>query len=172
MVTLDTISEMKGEIIGEYCNAIVDCTVCPVNRPSHFQNLFYSGKHKKHVLKYEVVVSLNGVIVWVSKSFFGKIHDSKVSKFSGIVESLGQEIILGDKAYIGDDNFLTPSKAPKTEEEMIFNNIQNRIRVKIENVFSAIKKFSILKGNYRGDLSDHYYYFLLICNLYNLELIE
>jgi hypothetical protein len=47
--------------------AIVDGTECPIERPcdDNLQKNFYSGKKKKHTIKYEVAVRItDGQLVW------------------------------------------------------------------------------------------------------------
>ncbi len=92
----------------------LDTTECPIQRPSDciIQRLMYSGKSKKHSLKYEVGVSLHtGAAVWIFGPSPGSIHDPKIARSSGILNILPVwEQVLADKAYIGEPSFLLPLK--------------------------------------------------------------
>src|SRR5690349_13612686 len=86
---------------------IVDGTECPIMRPnSIIQNVFYSGKKKRHTIKYEVAVRVSdGLLVWISGPFPGKVHDMAMLHDGNLCSYLvNQERILGDKGYQGQPN--------------------------------------------------------------------
>ena len=61
---------------------IVDSTECPIQRPCKvLQEIFYSGKKKKHTLKYEIGVSIQtGLIVWIGGGMTGSTHDLTIAR--------------------------------------------------------------------------------------------
>jgi len=53
----------------------VDTTACPIREPSVNQRLYYSPKHKSHVVKVEIGVTIGTKvphIVWVSQAYGGR----------------------------------------------------------------------------------------------------
>ncbi|KAL0488722.1 hypothetical protein AKO1_002581, partial [Acrasis kona] len=62
---------------------IIDGTECFLYRPSdnHIQRIYYSGKKKRHMMKYHIVVSIvDGHILDVCGPFYGKVHDITMAK--------------------------------------------------------------------------------------------
>ena len=53
----------------------MDCTECTIQRPTHGQEEFYSGKKKAHCVKYQILVGIQfGSILKVNGPFEGKVH--------------------------------------------------------------------------------------------------
>ncbi|KAL6071421.1 Transposase [Balamuthia mandrillaris] len=80
---------------------IVDSTECPIQRPigSKRQRIYYSGKKKRHTLKYELVLDLKTeLFTWVNGPFPGRVHDLTIAR-NGLVKAAQQHKLLGDKAY-------------------------------------------------------------------------
>jgi hypothetical protein len=70
---------------------IVDGTECPILRPGSYsvQNLFYSGKKKRHTIKYELGVRItDGKIVWVKGAAPGKTHDNTMLTVFGLENAI------------------------------------------------------------------------------------
>ncbi len=56
----------------------LDVTECFIERPLNniIQRLYYSGKTRKHTIKYEIGIQLQtGKIVWLSGGVPGSVHD-------------------------------------------------------------------------------------------------
>jgi len=155
-------------------NLIIDTTECSIqrNRNKDIQRIFFSGKKKKHTIKYEIGVNIiNGFIHWIWGPVPGTIHDFKIVELSGIVESLEEnERILGDKAYVGNDCIITPLKKPQTEIEFAFNSVINRWREKVEHTIGRLKAFNCLTVPWRHDISLHSIVFNVISQIVNIEL--
>jgi hypothetical protein len=66
---------------------ILDGTDCPIARPAQdVQREFYTGKTKKHCIKYEVGVHPHtGALVWVGGPFPGRTHDITMTRQSGLL---------------------------------------------------------------------------------------
>jgi hypothetical protein len=89
---------------------VIDTTICPIERPgnSDIQQIFYSGKHKLHGVKYEIGVNIRtGVICWIAVAP-GSMHDLTIARQSNVFNHIppGKKS-LGDKAYIGEDKVIT-----------------------------------------------------------------
>lgn len=162
-------------ITDEQClKMALDATECPIVRPLDWntQHEYYSGKKKKHTIKYEVRVTLStGRIVWMTGGLPGSVHDITMARNSGILNQLlPGELILADKEYIGEDYFVTPFKNPSTNEEWTWNHFIHTTRVIVENIYSRIKAFGCLKQQWRHELTLHPIVFSVICNIVNIEL--
>ncbi len=95
-------------------SCVVDTIACQV-QAEHLLNprRFYSMKHKIHCLKYQVVVSMrNPRILYISNGFPGSTHDLTIARRTGFVHELSLlgETCIGDKAYQGPHQFMTPFK--------------------------------------------------------------
>ena len=165
-----------GRGFGTPTVVIVDVTETPIERPKHRQRAFYSGKHKCHTLKCQLV--LDAATEQVICTFFGKgrRHDFKLFKASGVhFHPLTES--LQDKGYQGMQKLPVHSRLPKkkprgghlTPEEKAFNRQLARERVGIEHVNRRLKIFRILAQRYRNRRRR----FGLRCNLmaalYNYE---
>ena len=154
-------------------NTILDATECPIERPADYetQKNYYSGKKKKHTLKYEVVVSIvTGFFVRVTGGFPGSMHDFTMSILSGLFEDLlPGELVLADKGYIGDESIVTPVRRPATDDEWETNRALSSVRELVEHSIGRLKVFKCLTTPWRHDLTLHPIVFMLICNIMNLE---
>lgn len=151
---------------------ILDTTSCFIERPSEHQRIFYSGKSKKHEIKYELGIDMDGTIIWVSGGWPGSLHDLTIARQSGILEKLGEgELIIADKAYLGDPHFLTPLKGKATSVHgLCFNKLIAQIRIAVEHTFAYFKAFSCLSKKWRHKLCLHRIVFFVLANIINLEL--
>lgn len=143
---------------------VIDGKFCPIeiNRKDwDEQGLFYSGKHKKWGIKYEVVVSWKtGQILWVAGGVRGSVHDVELARTSGIKNMLlPLEALFGDKGYIGEPGWIfTPYKgrsADLTLTQRAWNLFLNPVRVIVENALGRICKFKILQEPFRGGHNFH-----------------
>ena len=100
----------------------------------------------------------------------GAVHDLTISK-NDLLKRFPERIFIGDKAYTGNQNFVTPFKSPKTEGEEIWNSILGSLRVEVEHTFSRIKIFQCLNISWRHQIVFHPIVFHVITNLVNFDLI-
>jgi len=123
-------------------------------------------------MKYEIAVCLgDGKIVWCAGGEGGSVHDITLLRMYGLLDMLRpSELILGDKAYIGESQILTPFKSPKNDIEIEINSWVNKSRIVVENVFGRIKKFSCLTTKWRHDTALHPMIFHLIARLTALDI--
>ena len=61
---------------------LIDATEIQIQRPKKKQREFYSGKKKKHTIKFEIQIDTSGKILNISKAYCGKTHDFKIRKTS------------------------------------------------------------------------------------------
>ena len=155
---------------------ILDGTECPVRRPIYnsVQQQFYSGKKKKHTIKYEIAVQIDtGKIVWVAGGVSGNVHDLTLTRTCGILNHLlPGEHIMADLGYIGELQIITPIKMPRNEQEIAWNSHISSIRILVENSLCRIKNFNCLTIPWRHERDLHPMVFTIICNLVNLEMIQ
>ena len=152
---------------------VVDCTDCPINRPnSDTQKQYYSGKSKRHVIKYQVAINLiDGTIVSVSAGFAGSIHDSTILRSTGLIDALDRgESVIADKAYVGNTWCITPIKGQCNGDEQLYNYILETLRIKVENVNCRYKNFGCLAQEWRHPIEYHGIVFSVLSNLINLDL--
>lgn len=156
-------------------NVVLDGTDCPIQRPlnNEIQRQFYSGKHKKHTIKYEVgVQSISGNIVWISGGLPGSIHDLTMARIGNIQSYLFPfEYVLADKAYIGEEQFITPIRSPQTEEEELYNRIISTHRITVEHTIGRLKNFNCLSHKWRHNILLHPIIFNLLCNVVNVDIL-
>lgn len=163
---------------------LVDATERAVQRIEAKQKKLYSGKKKRHTIKNQIVVDLfNKLIVHVSPTVVGSVHDFKL--FKGTYQELlsickPRSRILADSGYQGMDDLVDdtykvslPNKAsknyPLTEAERSQNALLSSKRVRVEHVIGSIKRYQILHQQFRGssELADRT--FRSIAGLHNLQ---
>lgn len=75
---------------------IIDVTECHINKPKKtIQKIYYSGKKKRHNLKYQVSINLKGQILDVSGPYPGSFHDFKIFKISKIKKKFPKTMFIG-----------------------------------------------------------------------------
>lgn len=155
-------------------NLVLDATVCPIERPedNYIQKLMFSGKHKKHAIKYEIAVNIiTGVICWVFGGYPASAHDLTVARAGNLTSHLEQnEHVVTDKAYIGLPEAITPIKAAKMPLSRLWNYEVSTAREIVEHVYSRIKNFQCLTQKWRHDLALHPIVFYVICNIVNIDM--
>lgn len=159
---------------------IIDGSECPIQRDSYYQEDDYSGKKKTHTMKSTLIVSTLGLIVWLSQSFTGKVHDKTM------IEDLNFHTpitLLADLGYKGwkpkNVTLILPHKKPRntktekkylTQEQKDFNKDLSKRRVKVENVLAHVKILRIIKDrnrNYRFGFREKL--MKTACSLYNFR---
>ncbi len=143
-------------IDGKFCPIEVNRTVWDIQAP------FWSAKHSKHGLKYEVAVHiLTGRLVRVpAGGLVGSTHDITTCRLFQILQELfPNECLWGDKGYYGEDRILVPYKGRSrdlTDAEWEWNTFFNAYRVIVKNAIGQIARFGILQHTFRCgiDLND------------------
>lgn len=121
------------------------------------QRQFYSGKKKRHTLKFQVVVDQATAAIVCTAHAKGRSHDFRVFKQSRL--PLNPKIqLLGDKGYQGilklHPNSQTPKKKPKKatldKADRCYNRNLAQRRVVVEHVNRRLKIWRILAERYRN----------------------
>lgn len=125
----------------------IDTFPIVVNRPhrGNEQRFYYNGKYATHVVKVQGVCDHRGNIIWYSGPHLGVTADIKVFRENCPWLEPGERL-LGDKAYVGEPEYLIPplkkkKGAPKLAGRPYhFNNIHAWYRSTIEHCFAFIKR--------------------------------
>jgi len=153
------------EICPDLSEFIVDATERTIQRPSRNQEFYYSGKKKKHTVKNQILIHPHTKrVLAVSKTVEGKRHDKQLCEDDGtILRAPPGATGLGDLAYqgLGATNshikVVLPYKKPYgkelTDGQKKTNRVVSSVRVRVEHVIGALKRFDILSERYRGRLS-------------------
>ena len=159
---------------------LIDGIERTIQRDTYQQEDFYSGKKKTHTVKNLVITNLLGIIIWVSPTTYGKIHDKTLAESTQIANNI---IIMADLGFQGwkpkQAKLLLPHKKPrntKTEKRELTdiqkseNKAFSSVRVGIEHVFSSVKIMRILRDknrNYKYQYRD--LIFRTACALHNFR---
>jgi hypothetical protein len=134
---------------------LVDTWEQPIPRPqdNEVQKSYYSGKQKDHTRKNQLISLPKGRdIVDVIIGEKGPRSDSKL--FEQTQAELPETIpFIGDKAYVGRSNTITPIKKPPggelTQAQKDFNKEVSQKRVFVEHLIRVLKIFRIAKEEFR-----------------------
>lgn len=170
------LSPILGKALAHYCpkrdieevdfsqedTYLIDATERAVQRDSYRQEDFYSGKKKKHTVKNVVICSVLGVLLYLSPTVPGKIHDKKMTdNYKFTTDNIN---FYADLAFIGwkpseSIHIILPHKKPKNtktkkkqlyKQDIDFNKQHSKIRVKVENLLAHVKTMRILKDTIRN----------------------
>jgi hypothetical protein len=115
----------------------------------------YSGKKKKHTVKNAVITTACCMIVYVSQTFSGRIHDKTIADIDYTIPAgytLFQD--TGYQGYRPDGvKIIQPKKKPKgkelTKEEKSANMKISSVRVRVEHAIGGVKRYRIVKDECR-----------------------
>ena len=140
----------SGATLGN-CWGFVDGTVRPVCRPNENQRVLYNGHKRIHSIKFQSLVSPNGLIANFFGPVEGKRHDSGMLAASGLLNQLAQFshsqtgnplCIYGDPAYPLHVHLQAPFKgAALTDDQKAYNKSMSKARVSVEWVFGDITNY-------------------------------
>lgn len=155
---------------------LIDVTEIFINRPKRNQKRYYSGKKKHHTIKVQIIFDITKCKIISFYIADGRTHDFKMFKDS---DPHFNELLKGlaDSGYQGISKIWssieTPVKKQRggqlTDDEKEFNHVLSSIRIGIEHVNAWLKRFRILKNQYRGRLKDLWKVVLFICAVFNIE---
>ena len=160
---------------------IVDVTELEIEKPKNKdkRRKTYSGKKKQCSKKKEIVVTKDKMIISVSSSYDGSIHDINIRRNEiEIDDIIGSDKykLYCDKGYIGleNDNLFIPKKIYQNKslslQDINQNKYINRKRIKIEHVFKDMKVFKYLKDKCRNFIEDTFdKRFMVVAGLVNLK---
>ena len=155
----------KGAAL-DMCWGFIDGTVRPVSRPERNQRILYNGHKRIHAMKFQSVVTPNGLVANLFGPIEGKRHDSAMLAQSGLLGQLQQHshtpdgrilCIYGDPAYPLRRQLQAPFRGPGlTPQQNEFNKSMSKVRVSVEWVFGDIInyfKFMDFRKNLKVGLS-------------------
>lgn len=129
--------------------AILDGTLIPIDRLGGTLNrLYYSGKHHKHGVNLQALISPAGHLLWISGGLPGSVHDLAAARHHQVIGTVttAEIITLGDKGYQGAGGTVTtPIKGKDlTDGQRHVNSLINRRRGPGERAFATLKTWKIL----------------------------
>ena len=118
---------------------VLDGTLIPVDRVAA-DRPFYSGKHRKHGMNLQVIVSPHEIL-WVSGALPGSVHDKKAEWIWGVLAELEAAglVTLADKGYQGSTYAKIPYKGNKPESQKQANKAHARLRSPGERASAQLK---------------------------------
>ena len=121
---------LTAEEVPQGCDYVVDGTLFPCWDWRDRRDL-WSVKRGRAGMNVQILVRLEGGLVWASDPYPGSMHDVAAPGASGLLEGMDPSGWIGDKGYVGR-GMITPHKKPpngeldeKAKEE---NRSVNRIR--------------------------------------------
>jgi hypothetical protein len=125
----------------------------PVN--SELQKEKYSGKKKKHTVKNAVIITACCLILFVSRTFSGKVHDKRIADESYTVPR--GFTLFQDTGYQGYQpegvRIIQPQKKSAgkelTGEQKARNRVISSFRVRVEHAIGSVKRYRIVKDECR-----------------------
>ncbi len=138
---------------------IIDCSEIPCERPPKVRQrvLMYSNYKSNFTVKFLLGVAPSGEIMFVSKTYGGRVTDSEITCNSGFLELLEEgDVVLADKGFPSIEKNLQEKGGllvmpPFKTGEKQFTNVQNQegyncasVRVHVERAISRLKVFEIL----------------------------
>ena len=145
----DTIHD-KGAAI-QNCWGFIDGTVRPICRPEQNQRVVYNGHKRVHAIKFQSVVTPNGLIANLHGPYDGRKHDSGMLTESCLLAQLQQHsfgangnplCIYGDPAYPLRIHFQCPFRGQGlTQAQQQFNTAMSKVRISVEWAFGDILNY-------------------------------
>jgi hypothetical protein len=157
-----------------------DGTEREIPRPvdNELQKEQYSGKKKKHTVKNAVIITAVCLILYVSRTFAGRIHDKTIADEDYSIPAgftLAQD--TGYQGYRPEGvKIIQPQKKPKgkelTKEQKESNRKISSFRVRVEHAIGGVKRYRIVKDECRLRKNNFVETIFLYCAaLHNYRLI-
>ena len=140
------------------------------------QQLVFNGHKRIHALKYQSVVTPNGLIANLFGPFEGRRHDSALLQASGLLDNLDTPkyrgyALYGDPAYPLRGQLIVPFRgAALTPDQEEFNRAMSNVRESVEWGFKDIAShfaFVDFRKNlklYLPPVGKYYLVAALLCN--------
>lgn len=133
------------------CWGFIDGTVRRICRPIHFQREAYNGHHRVHGLKFQSVVTPNGIIANLYGPLCGRRHDAALLHASGIMQHMRQHMntpagapmyLYGDPAYPLAPHLMRPYRGQHlTQAQQDFNAAMSSVRQCVEWEFGKVLRY-------------------------------
>lgn len=174
----EEIEELELEITKEDCGEalVVDSWEQPRLRPgkNSIQKRYYSGKKRQHTFKSQLMTPNDRhEIIDLIASVRGPASDIRL--FRDQKKPYGEDqVFLGDKAYVGDEQIKTPTKKPKGGELSELQKLKNKVlssqRIIVEHVIRRVKTFRIASERFRLNPACHGEVIHVVCALVRLRI--
>lgn len=126
----------------------IDGTIRPICRPSKGQQAMYNGHKRVHALKFQTVVTPDGLISHLFGPVDGRRHDLFMLNESGFKDVLEKnsnfhnKLIYGDPAYGCTNVFCCPFKGCRVDvPQHELNKAMSAIRVSVEWSYGEVTKY-------------------------------
>lgn len=127
--------------------AFIDGTARRIARPKKDQRITFSGHKRFHCLKFQSLVTPDGLISHLFGPIEGRHHDLYLLKVSGLHELLSTNpafanfLIYGDPGYKCDSILSCPHKgANLSADQLAFNKSMSSVRVSVEWGFGRVQQ--------------------------------
>jgi hypothetical protein len=134
-----------------HCWGFIDGTVRAMCKPGQYQREVYNGHHRVHGLKFQSVVTPNGLIANLYGPMCGRRHDAALLHASGILQHMQQHLytpagtplyLYGDAAYPLTPHLRRPHRGQQlTPAQMNFNKAMSTVRMSVEWEFGKILRY-------------------------------
>lgn len=142
--------------------AFIDGTLLEIYRPSINQEEYYNGWKKRHYVKYQVVVTPDGIIIDLDGPHPGRKHDFGVLRLPGgyldraqhLQGTNGPAYTYGDSGYYPGRGLIkargrATRRGGVSEEVEALNAAMSRSRVVVENIIGRVNQlWKILEQRY------------------------
>jgi hypothetical protein len=135
----------------------IDCTIQRTCRPVEHEGLVYTGYKKFHGMKFQAVVTPNGLIAHLAGPYRAPQNDSGVLRESGLLDSMERYAIqessqegdppehrfyqvYGDSAYAVSPFIVSPFSrvGELTRKERAWNTAMGGVRISVEHGFGLV----------------------------------
>jgi DDE superfamily endonuclease len=119
--------------------------------PANLNRLYYSGKHKRHVVSLQALVDPYGKLAWISHGLPGSTQDLAAAAAHGLITLTRQAelYVVADLAYVGAGEHVltgyrrTPGR-DRTPGQKIANHALASLRARNEHGLAPLKRWRIL----------------------------
>jgi hypothetical protein len=130
----------------------IDATVRECCRPVYFQEAIYNGKDRVHAIKFQTIVSVDGIICHCSGPWSGRRHDSYIYKRTlpnvlhelpvlNIGDTMVPVAVYADPGYFLSTRVLMPfPDGRECPVHQAFNVTMSRARISVEWGYSRVSR--------------------------------
>jgi len=123
----------------------VDSAVFRLEEQTQFDHTWHSHQSRTAAVKYEVALTMDGMIAWVNGPFKGSVHDVTIYRQDLMARIPKGKAVIADKAYRGQPNVRYAKDA---------KSLESRAMTHQETVFERFKDFKILAREFRDSHGD------------------
>ncbi|XP_067676193.1 uncharacterized protein [Haliotis asinina] len=129
------------------CWGFIDGTVRPICRPQQNQKLVFNGHKRVHGLKYQSIVTPNGMIAHLYGPIEGRRHDAGMLRESDVEKDMSENMtfrnnvfcVYGDPAYPVSPYIIAPYRGGvMTANQALFNKKMSAVRICVEWTFGKL----------------------------------